>query len=342
MSEQNKPKVAFYWCSSCGGCEEAIVDLNDKLLKVVELVNISFWPVAMDFKYKDVKQMEENELAVSFINGAIRTDEQLEMAELLRKKSQLVISFGSCSHLGGIPGLANFWDRKSIFDNSYSESECPSVENPEDIRPQLKTQVPEGTLTLPKFHNTVKSLDQVIDVDYYLPGCSPAPYLTMKAIEKILADDLPEKGTVLAPTKTLCDVCSRNDSKPEKLSIDKIKRVTEIQPDPEDCFLTQGIICLGPITRSGCNGDSDGRCITANMPCRGCYGPPPNVKDVGAKMVSSIASILGIQDEEKITEAEQEKIMDTLLDPAGTFYRFSLPVSLLRRKRSELKDKEGK
>jgi len=327
-----KPKVAFYWCASCGGCEEAIVDLNEDILKVAELVNIVFWPCAMDFKYQEVREMRNNEITVAFINGAIRTEEQLEMAHLLRKKSKIVVSFGACSHLGGIPGLANFWDRDTIFESSYGKS-CPSVENPDNIVPQIKCQVPEGELTLPEFHNTVKSLDQVIEVDYYLPGCSPEPYLTMNAINKILSGDLPEKGTVLAPAKAMCDICSRAETKPDILSLNEIKRVATTQPDQEKCFLAQGIICMGPVTRFGCKEEGDGRCISANMPCRGCYGPPPGVKDVGAKMVSALASIVGLEREEEHGEEAVQALMDQIPDPAGTFYRFSLPVSLLRRNR---------
>lgn len=327
-----KPKVAFYWCSSCGGCEEAIIDLNEDILKVVELVDIVFWPCAMDFKYKDVRKMKNNEITVAFINGAIRTEEQEEMVHLLRKKAQLIIAFGSCSHLGGIPGLANFWDRETIFESSYGKN-CPSVDNPKRIVPQIKSKVPEGELTLPAFHNTVRSLDQVIDVDYYIPGCAPPPYLTMKAIETILAGKLPEKGAILAPEKTLCDVCSRNDSKPEKISINEIKRISEVIIDPEKCFLAEGVICMGPVIRSGCTEEGDGKCISANMPCRGCFGPPPEVKDVGGKMISALASIVGLEGEENMSDEDVEKLVNQIVDPAGYFYRFSLPTSLLRRKR---------
>jgi F420-non-reducing hydrogenase small subunit len=81
----SKPKVGFYWCASCGGCEEAVVDLAEDVLKVVEAVDIVFWPVALDFKRSDVEAMKDGELAACFVNGAIRTSEQEEMAELLRK-----------------------------------------------------------------------------------------------------------------------------------------------------------------------------------------------------------------------------------------------------------------
>ncbi len=106
-----KPKVAFYWCASCGGCEEAVVDLAEEMLDVVAAVDIVFWPVALDFKRKDVEAMPDGAIMATFLNGAIRTTEQEEMAHLLRRKSQVLIAFGACAQLGGIPGLANLWNR---------------------------------------------------------------------------------------------------------------------------------------------------------------------------------------------------------------------------------------
>lgn len=320
-----KPKVAFYWCASCGGCEEAVVDLAEDILKVTAAVDIVFWPVALDFKRKDVEAMEDKSIAVSFINGAVRTSEQKEMAEMLRRKSGLVVAFGSCSHLGGIPGLANFWNKEKIFERSYFTT--PSTDNPDKVVPLEETTLEDGkVLTLPEFYDTVYALDQVIDVDYYLPGCAPPKHLIMNAVTAILEGKLPPKGTVLSPNKSLCDDCDRNDSKPERLAITEIKRPSEILMDPEKCFLAQGVICMGPATRTGC----EERCISANMPCRGCFGPTDQVYDQGAKFLAAFASLLETDDEEEI-----QKLVDTIVDPAGTFYRFSLPTSILQRRRME-------
>ncbi|RLE08313.1 MAG: oxidoreductase, partial [Candidatus Aminicenantes bacterium] len=235
-----KPKVAFYWCASCGGCEEAVIDLAEDILKVVEAVDIVFWPVALDFKKSDIEAMEDGSIAVSFINGAVRLSEQEEMVKLLRKKSQLVVAFGTCAHLGGIPGLANFWDKESIFNRAYHTT--PSTDNPEGVVPQEKSTVDGKELYLPSFFNTVYALNQVIDVDYYLPGCAPPRDLIMNAVQAILEGNLPPKGSVLSPNKALCEDCDRNETKPEKLAIKDIKRPWEVILDPETCFLAQGVI----------------------------------------------------------------------------------------------------
>lgn len=316
----SKPKVGFYWCASCGGCEEAVIDLAEDILPIVEAVDIVFWPVAMDFKRTDVEALSDGELAVSFINGSVRSSEQYEMVGLLRAKSQLIVAFGSCAHLGGIPGLANMFDRKEMFEEIYLR--LPSVNNDKRVMPAEEITVPEGKLTLPASWDTVKTLDQVTEVDYYLPGCPPPVDLIKEAVNAILSGELPPKGSVLAPDVALCEECPRRDSKPEELALKEFKRPHEIEIDPEKCLLAQGLLCLGPVTRKGCGAS----CVSVNMPCTGCMGPTGRVMDYGAKALSAIASSVDSKDEHEISA-----ILDRIVDPVGTFYRYSLPASLLHR-----------
>jgi F420-non-reducing hydrogenase small subunit len=318
-----KPKVAFYWCASCGGCEEAVVDLAENILDVVAAVDIVFWPVALDFKRKDVEAMEDGAILASFINGSIRTTEQEEMVHLLRKKSKLLLAFGSCSHLGGIPGLANLWDRRSIFRTVYSET--PSTVNPGGTLPQQELNDNGREVHLPGFYDTVRSLDQVADVDYYVPGCAPTPKVLMGAVQTLLSGELPPKGTVLSPDIALCEECPRKDSKPQDLALTEFKRPHEVLIDEETCLLAQGILCMGPATRGGC----EGQCVQGNMPCTGCFGPTSRVRDFGAKALSAFASMVDAKDGDEI-----ERILSAIPDPIGTLYRYSLPTSLLRRRKA--------
>ena len=317
----DKPKVAFYWCASCGGCEEAVVDLAEDILTVVGAVDIILWPVAMDFKKADIEARPDKSIVVSFINGAIRTTEQEEWVKLLRRKSQFVISFGACANSGGIPALANQFTKESIL--KYVYDDCPSNDNPGKIRPLVKCEDEGRTLTLPGLHNVVRSLDQVIDVEYYLPGCPPTPKLIMAAVVALLSGKLPPKGTVLSPDIALCEECKRKDSKPADLSLTEFKRPHQIQIDPEKCLLAQGLVCMGPATRGGC----EALCPAGNMPCTGCFGPTSRVKDQGAKFVSSVFSNIAPKEEKEI-----DAVLDGIPDPIGTFYRYGLSKCLLRRK----------
>ncbi len=109
----SKLKFGFYWAASCGGCEVAVLDINEDILTVLDIAEVVFWPVAMDIKYKDVEAMPDGHMDVCFFNGAIRNSEQEYMANLLRKKAKVLVAFGSCAHTGGIPGLNHFLRARS-------------------------------------------------------------------------------------------------------------------------------------------------------------------------------------------------------------------------------------
>ena len=314
-----KPKIGFYWCASCGGCEEAVVDLAEDILAVTAAVDIVFWPVAMDYKKADVTSLPDQALTATFINGAIRTSEQEEMARLLRAKSRYLIAFGACAQLGGIPALANEFSREAIL--SWVYQDAPTVVNPERVRPAVRTDDDGRTLTLPEFRNVVRTLNQVVEVDYYLPGCPPTPKLIKAAVGALLEGKLPPRGTVLAPDVALCEECPRKKTKPQDLHFTAFKRPHLVPLDPELCLLAQGLVCMGPATRGGCGA----LCPGANMPCTGCFGPTSRGRDQGAKMLSSLTSAMEAKE-----VPEVEKVLAGIPDPVGTFYRYGLAGSLLR------------
>lgn len=319
-----KVKAAIYWCSSCGGCDESIVDLGERLLAIRELVDFVFWPCAMDPKTSDVEALPDGDIAVSLINGAVRTSEQEEMAKLLRRKSQLVVAFGSCACTGGIPALANLTSRKAIFERAYLDS--PTNVNPEGVIPVQHSRTPDGfPMELPEFYETVFKLDDVIEVDYYLPGCSPNGDMVAAALTAILEGKLPPKGSVLLPDIALCRSCARNATKPDNLTIREFKRLIHVQADPDTCFLNQGILCMGPATRDGCGSP----CIQGNMPCTGCMGPVGGT-DQGARMLSALGGVGEGENEEQVA-----RLLDGIPDPAGTFYRYSMSSSFLGSQRKD-------
>jgi F420-non-reducing hydrogenase small subunit len=309
----DKLKFAMYWAASCGGCEITMLDINEKILDVVALADIVFWPVALDVKYKDVETMPDKSIDVCFFNGAIRTSENEHMAKLLREKSKILIAFGSCAHEGDVVGLANLWNKDTVFERIYEET--PSTANPDHVLPQTSVKVCEGVITIPEFYNTVRTLDQTVDVDYYMYGCPPQPKLIIAAVEAIAKNQLPPKGSSLGPNKSICDECYR-EKKDRKLN--SIKRIYEIDDDETTCFWDQSVICMGPATRAGCGA----QCLQVNIPCTGCQGPGPGVKEQGSAMMTALSAI-----------AVNDKVLDQIVDPIGTFYKYSLAHSILRRRR---------
>jgi len=317
-----KPKLALYWAASCGGCEIAVLAIDEKILEVAAAFDIVLWPVAIDAKVHDIEKMADQSIDVCLFNGSIRNSEQEYMAQLLRRKSKILVAFGSCAHEGCIPGLANLAGREAIFDYVYRRS--PSVDNPQGIVPQPEFEAPEGTLHIPVFYDTVKTLDQTVNVDYYVPGCPPEAeniYAIVKAVVAGLGGaPLPPAGTVLGKETTVCDECERTRNEKK---IKAFKRTWEMIPNETDCLLEQGLVCCGLATRAGCGA----LCPKVNSPCIGCHGANAGVEDFGARMMTSLASVIDSNDPAEIRRIIQEGIPD----PVGTFYRFSLPRSLLRR-----------
>ncbi len=337
-----KINLAIYWAAGCGGCDVSLLDVNERILTIGDMANIVMWPIAADGKEKDIEAMEDGSITVSIINGAVRNTENEHMAKLLRKKSVIVVSYGSCACFGGSPALANLipGGKDELLDYVYKE--VPTTANfqadyhkGKPVVPQASFKAPEGELTLPVLFDTVKTLDQVIDVDYYVPGCPPLQE-SISHMLKVVADfayngvALPPKGTTIGVVaKTLCDMCPRRK---EYRRITKIVEPHEIDVDPDLCLMDQGILCLGPATVGGCNA----RCTRAGQPCRGCYGPTTAVQEQGASALTAIASLFPVLDEDAtMGEDAIIDIMSTIKDPLGYFYAFTMGKSLIKRSVSE-------
>lgn len=323
---RERPKIGMYWASSCGGCEIALVNLHERILEVDRHFDLVFCPCLLDSKYEDVEAMDNGSIAITFFNGAIRSSENQEMARLLRRKSGLLIAFGTCASHGSIPSLSNLSTRADHIRTNYLDS--PSLDNPGGVVPQTRTIVAEGELEIPEFFETVKTLPQVVEVDYFLPGCPPESQQIWSVVEAVIqGKPLPPPHSVLgAGGSTVCGECRK--SKGAK-SVSAFHRTYEVMPDPRHCLLEQGLVCLGAATRDGCGA----LCPEVNMPCSGCYGPPEGVVDSGARMLSALGSVLGLGDYQGLTEEQVAGKADAILagipDPAGTFYQYSLAGSLL-------------
>lgn len=337
----DKPKLAMYWGAACGGCEISTLNIGDKILIVDEVFDLAFFPCIADFKTQDVINYPDGYIDVCLFNGAIRNSDNEEMAHLLRKKSKVLVAFGSCAYEGCIPALSNLTSKDATFNTVYFDN--LTIDNPDRRLPEESYQVPEGELTLPAFYNTVKSLDQVVPVDYYIPGCPPESEMIWAVLEVVVnallhGGPLPPAGSVIGAGKVA--VCEECPLEKNVKSISRFYRPQDIIPEPGLCLLEQGIVCMGPATRSGCGA----LCPQVGMRCEGCYGPLEGVIDQGTKMLSAIASVVGVGqagEEEAELNRKIGEVMDTLADPAGTFYRFSMAHSILHRVKVNGKGSNG-
>ncbi|MFB6180676.1 MAG: NADH:ubiquinone oxidoreductase [Candidatus Nanohalobium sp.] len=314
-SKEEKSKVAIYWTGSCGGCDSTIIGIGEKLLEIADQVELVLWPIAVDKKYSDLEGLEEDEIDLTLFNGALRQDHHIEMADKLREKSKILVSYGACAHMGGIPGLADLSGTEEVMETKYSD--VKTFESGE--RPRKEIEADSGKLTMPVLTEEVRPLSHQVEVDYIVPGCPPNRDETADFLLDVLSGDLPDKGSIIAGEKNLCWSCPRDR---QSETIKTVDRVHERRPDPGKCILDQGILCMGPVTRGGCGA----RCIKANVPCRGCFGPADSTVDVGSKYASSLGPLIGPEDNDKIAE-----VVENVKDFHGLTHYFSLPYSPLKQ-----------
>jgi F420-non-reducing hydrogenase small subunit len=103
-------KLAVYWTGSCGGCDVSFLELGPALLDVLSKVEIVFWPALVDTKRKDLEKFPARSIDVTLVNGVIRTAENQEMVEILRKNP------GSLGRMVPVPTWAGFprWRTRSM------------------------------------------------------------------------------------------------------------------------------------------------------------------------------------------------------------------------------------
>jgi F420-non-reducing hydrogenase small subunit len=146
-----------------------------------------------------------------------------------------MVSFGSCACEGCIPGLANFSSITDMVDTAFSTI---TTDNPDNIRPQTSYAMPEGIITIPTLNPILKTLDQVVDVDYYMPGCPPESHQIAAVVDLVIAAlngkaELPPKGaTIGAGDSTVCDECPRTRN---VKAIKEFGRIQLMHADPEPC-----------------------------------------------------------------------------------------------------------
>ena len=276
-------KVASEWLNSCSGCEISIVDMGERLLDILKVAEFVHLPALMDHKYfgqlGNGKHLEIPEADVGIISGGIRNEEHLEVAGEMRKKCNIIIALGTCATHGGIPALCNSYTTDEIFQRYYSTE---STDKPDKCPSE----------SIPSMLDACYALDEKIKVDIYLPGCPPHSDHIFKALTALVEGTPP-----VLPDKSVCDTCptlrkGKGELKQMRRFLQPPQYSSPDEPlDKMRCLLEQGLLCMGPVTRAGCGGDNiTPRCISARVPCRGCYGPVRQDGNQLLDMLNALAS----------------------------------------------------
>ncbi len=279
-------RILLMGLSGDTGCQVATVALHEKLVAILTANELVYAPTLIDVK--DIPEKVD----VAIIEGGVRTEHEVEVANLVRKRSEALIALGSCACFGGVPGMANLGNGDDLLKRVYSQrgtilAELPAVDK------LLARQQP---------------LNDYVKVDFKIPGCPPEVSDIATILTTLLSGGVPKLSST-----DVCEKCKR-----ERVGdySRKLKRIFEEVADPKRCLLEQGFLCMGPATMGGCGAP----CPTAGMPCDGCRGPTERNSDQGLTMLDALTSLTG--------EANENF---SLTQYIGTIYRYTYPSSKLAK-----------
>lgn len=237
----SKPKVAVFSFACCEGCGLQILNCEDELLDLLGAVDLVRWREAMS------ETAEEFDIA--YVEGSVVQEKEKERLQWIREHSKTVVALGACATTGGLNMIRNFQPLDEVKKYVYGEEAKELKGFPWDVTEQA----------LP--------LDQVVKVDYGIPGCPIRREEFLAVTLALLQGREPD-----IPDYPVCVECKLAENV---------------------CVFDRGMTCLGPVTRAGCRA----WCPSYGAPCEGCRGliPDPNLnaeKDLLAERGLTVEDIL--------------------------------------------------
>jgi NAD-reducing hydrogenase small subunit len=169
-----KPKVASDWLAGCSGCHMSLLDIDERIVKVVELADIRATPIT------DLKEPDKSGVDVGILEGAVNLSTNVEVAHRMRQRCKILVALGDCAVFGGVLTMRNFFNMEDALRRAYIETESTDSEGKIPSDPELGK--PE----------LVKAVNDVVKVDVFVPGCPPDPDVIFYVLAELAQGRIPE------------------------------------------------------------------------------------------------------------------------------------------------------
>ena len=169
-----KPKVASDWLAGCAGCHMSFLDIDERIVQLVDLVDLRATPIT------DLKEPDEDGVDVGILEGGINNTFNEHVARQMRKRAKILVSLGDCAVFGGVPAMRNFFTLEETLRRAYVET--PSTDSSGKIpsSPELATMT------------RVRAIHEVVPVDVFIPGCPPDADVIFFALSELAQGSIPK------------------------------------------------------------------------------------------------------------------------------------------------------
>jgi NAD-reducing hydrogenase small subunit len=169
-----KPKISSDWLAGCAGCHMSLLDMDERILKIIELADLRSTPIT------DLKQPDEGGVDVGILEGGINNSTNAEVAHTMRKRCAILVALGDCAVFGGVPAMRNFFTLEESLHRAYVETESTDSEGKIPDDPELA--VPQR----------VQAVHEVVPVDVFVPGCPPSADVIFYVLSELAQGRKPE------------------------------------------------------------------------------------------------------------------------------------------------------
>jgi NAD-reducing hydrogenase small subunit len=167
-----KVKVATDWLAACAGCHMSLLDIDERIVKLLELVELTSCPIT------DLKVPPKDGVTVGILTGAVNNTYNVEVAERMRERCQILVGLGDCAVFGGIVTMRNLCGTEEALKRAYIETES-TVDGKIPRHEELGVPI------------TARGVGQVVKVDVHVPGCPPSADAIWYVLTELLAGRMP-------------------------------------------------------------------------------------------------------------------------------------------------------
>jgi len=168
-----RKKLATIWLGGCSGCHMSLLDMDERILEIARLADIVKSPIV------DTKEMPEVDLAL--VEGSVTSDEHARELQLIRRRARKLLAFGDCAVTTNITGMRNYFDREAVLKTSYGQAASDDGKGVMPSHPALL-----------RLRDKVLPLQEVVAVDFVIPGCPPDADTIFYVLHEFLNDRVPD------------------------------------------------------------------------------------------------------------------------------------------------------
>jgi NAD-reducing hydrogenase small subunit len=173
-NDKKKVRISTIWCEGCSGCHMSFLDMDERLVDLIKKGMVIDASPLTDLK------IPREQVDVGIIEGSVANDTQEEEVKMMREKCKYIVAIGDCAVFGGIPTMRNYLKVSDVLNRAYIEAET-----------NFNKHIPKSR-DISKLLPRVKPVNEVIKVDFYIPGCPPSADIIFYVLNELIEGRIPK------------------------------------------------------------------------------------------------------------------------------------------------------